>query len=197
MGLGGLWWCVCGGCGGGGVTVWGSWLPVALWWGVAMSGFDRSRFVFWCRAWFGGAVKSCAQVMMTIEWSRARAVLNCSRHGHLVGRWRVLRRALRVTCAGSRRWCRRRVSVVMMVSCRPRRLVQRARLWAMTLRPEPGGVGAESCGWHVVQSDTVFQVADDVFDDGVAAMVGFELERFADPVGDHCMVGVVGEQGEL
>ena len=42
---------------------------------------------------------------------------------------------------------------------------------------EPGGVGAETTRRKVVESDAVFQVADGVFDLGVAAMVGLELER--------------------
>ena len=44
---------------------------------------------------------------------------------------------------------------------------------------EPGGVGAEPARRQVVEPDTVFEVADGVFDDGVAAVVGFELEGWS------------------
>lgn len=46
--------------------------------------------VLWCLAWFGGAVGSViGQVVMMMVRSWAREVLNCSRHGHRVGRCRV------------------------------------------------------------------------------------------------------------
>ena len=61
--------------------------------------------------------------------------LNCSRRGQRGGRWRVRCRAGRVTRPGRWGWCRRRVSVAMIVSWSPILLVQRARLWAMTFSP--------------------------------------------------------------
>jgi hypothetical protein len=48
-----------------------------------------------------------------------------------------------------------------------------------------------------VQSDTVFEVADDVFDDGMAAVVGFHVECRARAVGDQAVVGELDKQGEL
>ena len=60
-----------------------------------------------------------------------------------------------------------------------------------------GGVGAEASRGEVVEPDTVFEVADGVFDDGVAAVVGFECDGVAVAVGDQGVVGVVDEQGEL
>ncbi len=41
------------------------------------------------------------------------------------------------------------------------------------VQSEPGGVGYEPSGWLVVHCDTVIDVANDVFDDGEAAVVGF------------------------
>jgi hypothetical protein len=55
---------------------------------------------------------------------------------------------------------------------------------------EPRRVGAETSGREVVEPDTVFEVADGVFDVGVTATIGFELERAAGPVGDERVVGV-------
>ena len=49
----------------------------------------------------------------------------------------------------------------------------------------------------MVQSDTVFEVADDVFDHGMAAVVGFQLDGVAGAVGDQRVVGVVDQQLEL
>jgi len=46
----------------------------------------------------------------------------------------------------------------------------------------------------VAQADAGFEVADTQLDDGVAAMVGVQLDRGADPVGDEGVVAPVGEQ---
>ena len=62
---------------------------------------------------------------------------------------------------------------------------------------EPGCVGAKAACREVVEPDTVFEVADRVLDDGVAAVVGFELDGVAVAVGDERVVAVVDEQGEL
>src|ERR1700682_2820234 len=50
---------------------------------------------------------------------------------------------------------------------------------------EPGGVRAEAARGEVVETDAVFEVADDVFDLGVSAVVGFERERVAQAIGDE------------
>jgi hypothetical protein len=62
---------------------------------------------------------------------------------------------------------------------------------------EPGGVGGELAGGEMGKADAVLEVADGVFDLGVAAVVGLQLQRGALTVGDEWVVVVVAEQGEL
>ncbi len=62
---------------------------------------------------------------------------------------------------------------------------------------QPGGVGGEAPRGEVVEPDPVLEVADHVFDHGVAAVVGFELDGGTVPVGDEGVMVVGGEQGEL
>ena len=49
----------------------------------------------------------------------------------------------------------------------------------------------------MVEPDTVFEVTDPVFDDGVSAMAGFQFEGVAVAVGHERVIGVLDEQGEL
>ena len=62
----------------------------------------------------------------------ARAAANSAAHGQRAGKWRVVRRALRVSRPAMANNRRRRVLVVMIPAPRPIRAVQRARLWAIT-----------------------------------------------------------------
>ena len=49
----------------------------------------------------------------------------------------------------------------------------------------------------MVEADAVLQVSDDVLDDGMAAVVGLEVQGPAVAVGDEGVIVVGGEQGEL
>ena len=64
--------------------------------------------------------------------NHARALLNWFCQGQPWGRCRVRRRAFRVMRPAREKKRRRRVLVVATGSPRPMRVVQRARLWAMT-----------------------------------------------------------------
>ena len=92
----------------------------------------------------------------------------------------------------------------MVASCSPRptRVVQRARLWAMTWTASqaPFGrlrIGGETARGEVIEPDAVLQVADGVLDLGVAAMVGLEVQGISVPVGDEGVIAVVGKQRQL
>ena len=63
--------------------------------------------------------------------NRSRARLNWFSQGQPLGRCRVRRRALRVMRPAREKKRRRRVLVVAAGSPSPRRVVQRARLWAI------------------------------------------------------------------
>src|SRR5665647_1586460 len=67
-----------------------------------------------------------------IARSVARAAVKLTAHGQRAGRWRVTRRAERVSRPGTLNSRRRRTFVVTIPSPRPMRAVQRARLWAIT-----------------------------------------------------------------
>ena len=58
---------------------------------------------------------------------------------------------------------------------------------------QPGGVGGETAGRHVVQPHAVLEVSDGILDLGVAAMVGLQLQGILVPVGDEAMIAVAGE----
>ena len=62
---------------------------------------------------------------------------------------------------------------------------------------QPGGIGGEAAGRHVVQPDAVLEVAYGILDLGVAAMVSLEFEHLPVPVGDEAMIAVGGEEGQL
>ena len=97
---------------------------------------------------------------------------------------------------------RRRVLVVTICSPSPMRVVQRARLWASacTASQAPFGklrIGGEAARGEMVEPYAVLQVSDGVFDLGVAAVVGLEIQGVAVAVGDEGVIAVVGEQGQL
>ena len=80
------------------------------------------------------------------------------------------RRAERVSRPAKEKKRRRRVLVVTICWPRPRRAVQRARLWAIT--------------WTASQA-------------ALAAMVRLQFQRLPIPVGDAGMIAVGGEEGQL
>ena len=62
---------------------------------------------------------------------------------------------------------------------------------------QPGAVGGESAGRHVVQSDAVLEVAYRILDLGVAAMISLQFEHLPVPVSDEAVIAVGGEEGQL
>ena len=62
---------------------------------------------------------------------------------------------------------------------------------------QPGGVGGEAARGEMVQPHAVLQVSDGVFDLGVAAMVGLQIQGVPVPVGDEAVIAVGGEEGQL
>ena len=65
------------------------------------------------------------------------------------------------------------------------------------LNRQPGAVGGETAGRHVVQPDAVLEVSDGVLDLSVAAVIGLQLQGFSVPVGDEAVIAVGGEEGQL
>ena len=63
----------------------------------------------------------------------------------------------------------------MVRSPRPIRAVQRARFVGHHLYRQPGAVGGEAAGRHVVQTDAVLEVSNGVLDLGVAVVVGLQF----------------------
>jgi hypothetical protein len=59
---------------------------------------------------------------------------------------------------------------------------------------QPGGVGAEPARRAVPQAHPGFEITDAQLDDCVAAVVGVQPDRGADPVGHKRVVAPVGEQ---
>ena len=134
--------------------------------------------------------------------NRARARLNWFSQGQRFGRCKVRRRAERVSRPAREKNRRRRVLVVTSCWPRPMRVVQRARLWAITCTASqaPFGrlrIGGEAARGEMVQSNTVLEVANGVLDLGVAAMVGLQFQGFPVPVGDEAVIAVSGEEGQL
>ena len=103
--------------------------------------------------------------------SRARASLNWVFQGPRFGRCKVRRRAERVSRPAREKKRRRRVLVVTSCSPRPMRVVQPARLWAMTPYR--------------------------VLDLGVAAVVSLQFQGIPIAVGDKAVIAVAGEEGQL
>ena len=52
---------------------------------------------------------------------------------------------------------------------------------------QPGSVGGEAAGRHVVQSDTVLEVAYRILDLGVTAMIGLQFQHLPIAVGDEAV----------
>ena len=83
-------------------------------------------------AWTLGQLQTGRQAGSGMARSRARARLNFSSQGQRLGRCRVSRRAERVSRPAREKNRRRRVLVVTICSPRPMRVIQRARLCAIT-----------------------------------------------------------------
>ena len=49
----------------------------------------------------------------------------------------------------------------------------------------------------MIESHAVLEVSDGIFDLGVAAMVGLQLQGIPVPVGDEAVIAVAGEEGQL
>ena len=62
---------------------------------------------------------------------------------------------------------------------------------------QPGAVGGEAAGRHVVQPDAVLEVAYLILDLGVAAMVCLQFQGLPVPVGDEAVITVGGEESQL
>ena len=62
---------------------------------------------------------------------------------------------------------------------------------------QPGAVGGEAARGEMVQPDAVLEVAYDILDLGVAAMVSLQFEQLPVPVGDEAVIAVDGEEGQL
>ena len=62
---------------------------------------------------------------------------------------------------------------------------------------QPGAVGGEAAGRHVVQPDAVLEVAYRILDLGVAAVVGLQFQGLSVPVGDEAVIAVGGEESQL
>ena len=56
---------------------------------------------------------------------------------------------------------------------------------------------AAAAGRHVVQSDTVLEVAYRILDLGVTAMIGLQFQHLPIAVGDEAVIAVGGEEGQL
>ena len=116
------------------------------------------------------------QVTRTTVRSRVRALVNCSAHGQRVGRCNVRWRAELVIRPGVG-------GDGVGGSCGDDGLAESdpadpaGQVVGDHVEAEPRGVGAETPRRQMVEADPVFEVADGVFDVGVSAMIGFELER--------------------
>ena len=80
---------------------------------------------------------------------------------------------------------------------RPMRVVQRARLWAMTCMVSQAPFGGKASRGEMVEPHAVLQVADGVLDLGVVAMVGLQIQGVTLAVGDAAVIAVGGEPGPL
>ena len=87
--------------------------------------------------------------------------------------------------------------MVTICSPRPMRAVQRARVVGQHLYRQPGAVGGEAAGRHVVQPHAVLEVAYRVLDLGVAAMISLQFEHLPIPVGAEAVIAVGGEESQL
>ena len=80
--------------------------------------------------------------------------------------------------------------MVTICSPRPMRAVQRARLWAIACTASQAPLAAKRPDAHVVQSDTVLEVAYRILDLGVAAMISLQFEHLPIAVGDEAVIAV-------
>ena len=62
---------------------------------------------------------------------------------------------------------------------------------------QPGGVGGKASRGQVVEPLAVLEIADDVLDLGVAAMVSLQVQGVTLTIGDEGVMAVIGKQGEL
>ena len=143
----------------------------------------------------GSVADGCRQVGSGRARNRARARLNWFSQGQRRGRCKVSRPAIEK---------KRRLRVLVVASCSPRptRVVQRARLWAMTWTASqaPFGmlrIGGETARGEMVEPDAVLEVANGILDLGVAPMVGLQCQGCPVPVRDKAVMAVSGEEGQL
>ena len=129
--------------------------------------------------------------------SRARARLNCSSHGQRRGRCRVNRRAERVIRPAKAKTRRLRVLVVTIPFTQADAGCPSGQVMGDHLYCQPGAVGGEAAGRHVVQSDTVLEVAYRILDLGVTAMISLQFQHLPIAVGDEAVIAVGGEEGQL
>ena len=129
--------------------------------------------------------------------NRARARLNWFSQGQRWGRCKVSWRAERVSRPAREKKRRRRVLVVTSCSPRPMRVVQRARLWAITCTASQAPLAAKRPEGRWFNPDAVLEVADGVLDLGVAAMVGLQFQGVPVSVGDEAVIAVAGKEGQL
>ena len=62
---------------------------------------------------------------------------------------------------------------------------------------EPSGPGGSGGHGLLTQPDAVLEVANRIFDLGVAAMISLQFEGLPLPAGDEAMTAVGGEEGQL
>jgi hypothetical protein len=86
--------------------------------------------------------------------------------------------------------------VVTIHASRPIRAVQRARLWAITWTAGQAPFAANLPDGRWSRATAYLRVADRVLDLGMAAMIGLELKRLADPVGDEGVAVMESQEGE-
>jgi len=125
----------------------------------------------------------------------SRAVVMWSAHGHAVGMRSRVRRPLVISRAGTAMMVSRSVLVVTRPS--PAALAVHREVVGDRDDGQPGGVGGEHTRGQVRQAGVVFEVADGVFDDGVAAVVGLHGQQRPVAVGQDRVVGEHHVEGEL
>ena len=149
----------------------------------------------WRGRWVSGGGRR--QAGSGMARSRARARLNWVSQGQRCGRCRVRRRAERVRRPAKAKTRRLRVLVVTICSPSADAGCPAGQVVGHRLYRQPGAVGGEAAGRHVVQSDTVLEVAYRILDLGVAAMISLQFEHLPIAVGDEAVIAVGGEEGQL
>ena len=146
----------------------------------------------------GSVANGRRQVGSGMARNRARARLNFSCHGQLLGRWRVSRRAERVIRPARAKTLRRRVLVVTIRSPRPIRAVQRARLCAITCTASQAALAAKRPEGRWFSPTPYLRSRMAYFLDlGVAAVVSLQFQGLPVPVGDEAVIAVGGEESQL